>query len=213
MSFSGLFLTLFLVVHLLGNLQLLIPDGGEAFNAYVHVMESNIAIKVIAIGLYLTIIFHTIKGFALWSANRKARGKERYAVKKSSGSSFASRNMIWLGSILFIFIAIHMSQFWYLYKFGHLEEDEFFKVVQEGFKQPWIVIFYVLAQIALGWHLIHGFQSAFQTLGFNQGKYTKLIQNIGVGFSVAVPLLFAVIPILMYLDIYPMFDFRVFPGQ
>ena len=88
-----------------------------------------------------------------------------------------------------------------------------YDVVVTGFKQQWIVAFYVLAQIPLAYHLLHGFQSAFQTLGVRKGKYTKLIQNIGVAFSILVPLAFAVIPVLVYLDIYPLSVFTVIPGQ
>ena len=105
MSFTGLFLSLFLVVHLAGNLQLLIDDGGENFNAYSVVMESNLLIKVIAYGLYLAIIAHTIKGIAIYVKNRQARGNVRYAVKSTRGTTWASRNMVWLGSLVFIFIA------------------------------------------------------------------------------------------------------------
>ncbi len=213
MSFTGLFLILFLVVHLLGNLQLLVDDGGEAFNSYVVVMESNILIKVIAIGLYAAILLHTYRGLALWLENRRARGGAKYAVKKGSGTSWASRNMALLGSIIFIFLAVHMSNFWYKFKFGTLEHTEYYDVVREGFSQWWIVAFYVLAQVALGYHLVHGFQSAFQTLGWRYGKYDSLIKNIGLVFAILLPLLFATIPVLMYFDIYPLGEFRVIPGQ
>lgn len=213
MSFTGLFLSLFLVVHLAGNLQLLIDDGGESFNAYVLVMESNLLIKVIAYGLYIAIIVHTIKGIAIYLKNRQARGNVRYAVKSTRGTTWASRSMVWLGSIIFVFIAIHMSNFWYKFKFTHLEDTEFYNVVDVGFQQGWIVIFYVLGQVVLAWHLVHGFQSAFQTIGWRHGKYTKLIQNIGVGFAVLVPLLFAIIPVLMFYDIHPLPEFKVIPGQ
>lgn len=213
MSFTGLFLCLFLIVHLAGNLQLLIDDGGESFNAYVLVMESNLLIKVIAYALYLAIIAHTIKGILIYIQNRKARGNVRYAVKSGRGSTWASRNMVWLGSLVFVFIAIHMAQFWYKFKFTHLEESAFYNVVDLGFEQAWIVIFYVLGQIVLAWHLVHGFQSAFQTIGWRHGKYTKVIQNIGYGFAILVPLLFAIIPILMFYDIHPLPEFKVIPGQ
>lgn len=213
MSFTGLFLILFLIVHLAGNLQLLIDDGGEAFVAYSEIMETNLLIKIIAYALYIAILAHTYKGIVIWLENRRARGNVRYAVKSSSGTPWASRNMIWLGSLIFIFIAIHMSNFWYAFKFTHLEGVEHFTVVQESFQQLWIVIFYVLGQIVLGWHLLHGFQSAFQTLGLRSGKYFGVIEKIGVAFSIIVPLLFAIIPVFMYLNIYPLPEFRVIPGQ
>jgi succinate dehydrogenase / fumarate reductase cytochrome b subunit len=215
-SLTGLFLSLFLVVHLAGNLQLLVDDGGVAFNSYSDVMSSNLLIKVVALALYAAIIAHAVKGILIYVKNRRARGNIKYAVKSSSKSSWASRNMALLGSLLFIFIAIHMGHFWFKFKFGYMENHPdltHYDVVVTGFKQSWIVAFYVLAQIALGYHLLHGFQSAFQTLGIRKGKYTKLIQNIGVVFSIIVPLAFAVIPVLVYLDIYPLGAFTVIPGQ
>jgi succinate dehydrogenase / fumarate reductase, cytochrome b subunit len=194
MSFTGLFLILFLVVHLIGNLQLLIPDQGEAFNAYVRIMEKNILIKVVAYALYIAILLHTYKGIDITLRNRKARGGQRYAVKAVSGTTWASRNMALLGSLIFIFIGVYT-------------------MVDTSFSELWIVVFYALAQIVLAYHLLHGFQSAFQTLGLRDGNYTRLFKGIGAGIAVGLPLLFAIIPILMYFDIHPMPDFRVFPGQ
>jgi len=213
MSFTGLFLILFLIIHLAGNLQLLIDDGGEAFIAYSEIMASNLIIKFVAYALYIGLILHTYKGIMIWLENRRARGNIRYAVKSSSGTPWASRNMIWLGSLVFIFIAIHMSQFWFKFKFTDVHEAEHFTIVQESYQQIGIVIFYVLGQVVLGWHLLHGFQSAFQTLGLRSGKYHSLLSNIGIAFSIIVPLLFALIPICMYFGVYPLPEFRVIPGQ
>ena len=216
LSFTGLFLSFFLIVHLAGNLQLLIDDGGEAFNSYSEVMGSNLLIKGVAIGLYIALIAHAVKGILIYLKNRRARGGINYAVKARSNSTWASRNMAFLGSLVFIFIAIHMAQFWFKFKFGYMEHHPdltHYDVVITGFKQAWIVIFYVVAQIALGWHLLHGFQSAFQTIGVRKGKYTKLIQNAGVIFSILVPLAFAIIPVLVFMDIYPLSEFKVIPGQ
>ncbi len=213
MSFTGLFLILFLVVHLIGNLQLLIDDQGVAFNAYSEIMEKNLLIKVIAYALYFAILLHTYKGIDITIRNRKARGAQRYAVKAKSDTTWSSRNMALLGSLLFVFIGIHMSDFWYKFKFGSHGDVDFYAMVDLSFSQLWIVIFYVASQLVLAFHLAHGFQSAFQTLGLRDGNYTTVIKNIGTGFAILLPLLFAIIPVLMYLDIHPMPDFRVFPGQ
>lgn len=213
MSLTGLFIVLFMLVHLAGNLQLLIDDNGESFNAFATIMETNLLVKIIAYGLYAAILAHAVKGVAIFVQNRKARGNVRYAVKKSSGTSWASRNMVWLGSFIFIFLAIHMAQFWYAFKFTGLEHHEYYDVVKEGFSQVWIVAFYVIAQVFIGWHLIHGFQSAFQTLGLRSGKYSAIIRGAGIAFSIVVPLLFAIIPVFMFLDFYPLPEFRVIPGQ
>lgn len=214
-AITGLFLILFLVVHLLGNLLLLINEHpGEQFNAYSEVMGTNLLIKVVAWILYISILAHTYKGILIWLKNRKARGSMKYAVKAASDSSFASRNMALLGTLIFFFIAIHMGQFWYWFKFTDMaEQSTHFEIVQATFQQLWVVIVYVLGCIALAWHLSHGFQSAFQTLGLRKGKYTRLIQGIGMAFSIVIPLLFALIPILMHLDVYPLPEFKVIPGQ
>ncbi len=213
MSFTGLFLSLFLVIHLAGNLQLLIDDGGEAFVSYSEIMGSNLLIKFVAYALYIAILLHTYKGVMIWLENRRARGRVRYAVKSSSGTPWTSRNMIWLGSLIFIFIAIHMSNFWYAFKFTDVHEAEHYTIVQESFQELWVVIFYVLGQVVLALHLLHGFQSAFQTLGLRSGKYFGLIEKLGIAFSIIVPLLFALIPIFMYIGFYPLPEFRVIPGQ
>jgi len=213
MSTTGLFLSLFLVVHLAGNLQLLINDGGETFIKYAEIMEANLLIRAVAIVLYLAILLHAYKGIILWLHNRKARGSAGYRMKSNRQTSWASRNMAMLGSLMFIFIAIHMSQFWYAYKFGSLEEVEHFTIIKQAFKQEWIVALYVLAQITIAYHLLHGFQSAFQTLGVRTGKYTGLIKWVGIAFSIVIPLLFAIIPIMMYNDLYLLPEFKVIPGQ
>ncbi|MEZ5057263.1 MAG: hypothetical protein R2879_09520 [Saprospiraceae bacterium] len=104
MSLTGLFLILFLVVHLVGNLQLLLDDGGEKFNMYAHFMTQNPLIKTISYSLYAFILIHAFQGFALWRKNRNARGVG-YAVNNTRAvgtSAFASKNMGWLGTVIFI---------------------------------------------------------------------------------------------------------------
>lgn len=214
-ALTGLFLVLFLIVHLLGNIQLLIPDGGETFNVYSDIFGSNLLIKFIAYVLYFSILLHSYKGIAIWLKNRKSRGNIKYAVKSGSNSTFASRNMMWLGSLIFVFIALHMSDFWFKFKFTDIEAQNMthYDVVHASFQQLWIVIVYVLGMVVLGYHLAHGFQSAFQTLGLRRGKYERVIKGIGLFLAIALPLLFAIIPIFMYLDIYPLPAFQVLPVQ
>ncbi len=210
MSLTGIFLLLFLVVHLLGNLQLLIDDGGEAFNRYAHFMESFLPIQIIAYGLYAFFLIHIIQGIAIWLHNRKARGAVRYAVKKTRAVNtnplFAS-NMALLGLLILAFLGIHMGDFWWKLKFGelpaitydsgHTYENLYLKV-SESFSQGWIVAVYVLSMFVLSFHLWHGFQSAFQTLGLNHKKYSPLIHFLGKAYALLVPLLFLLIPVLMY---------------
>lgn len=208
MSLTGLFLILFLVVHLGGNLQLLKDDGGEAFNIYAYYMTHNPLIKVISYGLYFFIVLHAIQGIVLWAYNKKARGSQKYAVKSASTTTWASRSMGLLGSLILIFIFIHMGDFWFAMKANKLPmvayddmdvkvADLYYKV-NLSFQQLWIVAFYVLAMIGLAFHLSHGFQSAFQTLGINHDRYNPIIKGVGKIYSVIVPLGFAIIPLYYY---------------
>lgn len=207
MSLTGLFLCLFLVVHLAGNLQLLLDDGGEAFNIYAYIMTHNPLIKTVSYGTYFFIILHAVQGIILAIQNRKARSS-RYAVavtRTTGTNSFAARQMALLGSLILVFLGIHMGDFWWKMKSGQtslVKYDSFDKEVQNlyekveaSFAVEWVVIFYVIAMIGLSFHLLHGFQSAFQTLGLNHKKYTPFIKVLGKGFAIIIPALFALIPI------------------
>ena len=208
MSLTGIFLILFLIVHLIGNLQLLYNDEGRAFNTYAYFMTHNPIIKLISFGLYFFIILHTIQGILLALKNRKAR-PVKYLQNYGKNSSWASRNMALLGLLIFAFLCIHMGDFWWKMKNKALpfvqydgfdyEVQDLFMRVDVAFSQLWIVIFYVVGMIALYFHLNHGFQSAFQSLGINHKKYTPVIKTLGSAYSIIVPVLFAVIPIVMYL--------------
>ena len=205
MSLTGLFLILFLVVHLVGNLQLLIDDGGEKFNLYAKFMTSNPLIKTVSYGLYLFIVIHTWQGILLWRQNRKARGI-RYEVPSKTTSSFSARNMASLGIIIFVFILIHMWQFWFQMKIGALdmvtydgyEVKNLYEPVKMAFANVWYVVFYVLSMLVIAFHLWHGFQSAFQTLGMSHHKYMPLIKTVGAIYSILIPLGFAIIPVYFF---------------
>lgn len=209
MSLTGLFLIVFLVVHLIGNLQLLIDDGGEKFNLYAKFMTTNPVIKLTSYLLYAGILLHAIQGWLLWRQNASAR-QTKYAVKVTrtvNTSSFASRNMGWLGTVIFIFILIHLYQFWLQMKMGALEmvtyqdaeASDLYRVVAAAFQNPVYVLFYVISMVVIAYHLLHGFQSAFQTLGLNHHKYSPFIRTVGRIYAIVVPLAFAFIPVYMYL--------------
>lgn len=285
MALTGLFLCLFLVGHLLGNLQLLAGNNIEAalqFNKYALFMTSNPAVKLLSYLTYISIIFHAIDGISLAIQNRKARPVAYAMSNPSKNSSFSSRNMAVLGTIVLVFISTHMINFWAKMHFDTnmplvtkimdpqgqaqthivglpdskipsiplppggslkllvdqnnsqvgnptkliLEGSNVVKdaktgeVLFVGFKDLHkltyaffkskaklfnvipneglvFVIFYVLSMLALGFHLWHGFQSAFQSLGIN-GKFTPAIKVFGKAFSVIVSLLFAIIPIYIH---------------
>lgn len=205
MSLTGLFLVLFLIVHLAGNLQLLIDDKGASFNAYAYTMTHNPLIKFIAYGNYFFILLHAVQGILLAIKNRKAKGS-KYAVSNNKSASWASKNMALLGILIFAFLCIHMGDFWFKMKFTDIPmvavEGLDYKVanlyskVEASFAQWWIVLIYLIGLLALAYHLQHGFQSAFQTLGLNHKKYTPLIHSLGRIFSIVLPLGYAIIPIL-----------------
>ena len=206
MSLTGLFLISFLVIHLLGNLQLLLPDGGEAFNVYAKFMTTNPLIKFISIGLYLGILLHAIQGLLIVLSNKKAKGS-KYAVQTLENGSWMSKNMGLLGTFILFFLCVHMGDFWFKMKFtdsipmvtydGVMVKDLYTRVAT-AFSQLWIVVVYLIGMIALALHLWHGFQSAFTTLGVRHKKYTPLIKLMGIGFSITIPLLYAIIPIFMF---------------
>jgi succinate dehydrogenase / fumarate reductase, cytochrome b subunit len=207
MALTGLFLILFLVVHLAGNLQLLKSDGGQAFNIYAHTMTTNPFIKVISYVNYTAIVLHVIWAIILTRRNRAARGPEGYAVVNNS-SHWASRNMGILGTFIFIFLVIHLRGFWYEMHWGGIptanyegkDYKDLYTVVNTAYAQLWYVGIYVASMLLLAFHLFHGFGSAFQTLGLNHVKYNPVIRFIGVAFAIIVPALFALIPIVMYFN-------------
>jgi succinate dehydrogenase / fumarate reductase, cytochrome b subunit len=206
MAFSGLFIILFLAVHLAGNLQLLKDDGGEAFNIYAYFMTHNPLIKTVAYVNYAIFLAHIVWAVALTIYNRQARGSESYAVTSSKSSIWSSRNMGILGTIIFVFLVIHMTQFWGQMKFGSIpyksygaqEVKDLYTVCALAFKEWWIVALYCISMVAIAFHLWHGFSSAFQTLGLNHMKYNPVINLVGRTFSIVVPALFALIPIMMF---------------
>ncbi|MEM6395514.1 MAG: succinate dehydrogenase cytochrome b subunit [Bacteroidota bacterium] len=212
MSLTGLFLISFLIVHLIGNLQLLKGDGGQVFNEYAYFMTHNPLIKTVSYGLYAGILLHAIQGLALYFKNRRARGSVGYAVKRTRAvgtSASASKYMAQLGTVILAFIIVHMVQFWAQMKFtdnvavldypGYEEGvKDLYTLVSVAFTQPFFVVFYVASMIFIGFHLWHGFQSAFQTLGLNHPKYTPFVKATGKIFSILIAAGFAVIPIYMY---------------
>ena len=209
MALTGLFLITFLIGHLAGNLTLFKADGKDAFNLYAKFMTTNPFIKILSYVTYACIILHVIYSIVLSAYNRKARPVGYKVNKANQNSVWTSRNMGILGTIVLIFIVIHLKSFWYEMHFGSVTTynldgspiKDLYGVVNQAFHQLWYVALYVVCMIFLAFHLSHGFQSAFQTLGLNHKKYTPAIKLAGLGFSILVPTLFALIPVYMYLFI------------
>ncbi len=212
MALTGLFLVSFLAMHLAGNLQLLdgSPNGRENFNQYADFMTTFPVVKVVSYLLYFSILFHSFDGLLLALQNRKARGRQRYAYENSGANShWYARRMALLGTLILAFIVLHMGNFWYKYHWGDIPMVEhesgkaykdLYSVVEASFQRSWYVAIYLVSMAILAFHLLHGFQSAFQSLGINHGRYTPWIRNFGVFFAVVVPIFFALIPVWMFFN-------------
>ena len=204
MGLTGMFLILFLIVHCGINSLIFLNDGGETFNRAAEFMSHNWLIRILEVGLFLGFILHIIQSLILTLENKKAR-KIGYAVSNANANSkWYSRSMGLLGTLILIFLILHLKHFWVVSRFtDHISsgEETLYDEMKEVFANPIVVVIYVLAQISLAYHLMHGFQSAFQTLGLNHKKYTPIIKKIGTIYAIIIPLLFALMPIVMYLGI------------
>lgn len=210
MALTGLFLCLFLVGHLLGNFQLFIQGeaGRLQFNEYAQFMTTNPVVQILSYVTYISILFHAVDGIALTVQNRKARPVKYAYNRPSVNSGWSSRNMALLGTILLVFIATHMTNFWAKMHFTEIPMQGDMKdlhTVVMGFFNPAennlalvAAAFYVLSMAAMAFHLWHGFQSAFQTIGVNHQRYTPIIKSVGYGFALLVPAAFAAIPLYLY---------------
>ena len=207
MALTGLFLISFLLVHLIGNLQLLKHDGGQAFNVYAEFMSTNPLIQTISKANFAFILIHIFWSMMLTIRNRKARGSEGYAIANAN-SIWSSRNMGILGTIILVFLVIHLKDFWAQMHYGGIptvnyvgkEVRDIYTIVAYWFTKEWYVGLYVFCMAGVAFHLWHGFVSAFQTLGLNHMKYNPVINFVGKAFSIIVPALFALIPVWMYLN-------------
>jgi len=206
MALTGLFLAFFLIIHLLGNLQLLLPEevAHTQFNAYSHFLSGNLLIKMVSYVLYFSILYHVFDAIVITLGNWKANDQSYKKDSRAEVSGWIVRNMGILGTLILIFLVIHFKDYWYIYKFGSPPLDvegnkDLYIIVMDSFKELWYVILYVIAIIALGLHLIHGVSSAFRTLGLYHEKYIKWMKYIGYLFSIFITIGFAIIPVLIYL--------------
>jgi succinate dehydrogenase / fumarate reductase cytochrome b subunit len=205
MGLTGLFLISFLIVHVSINSLIFITifdpsDAGYTFNMAADFMANNPIIRIMEIGLFVGLIAHIVQGILLTLENRKKRPVAYAMVDGKANSSWYSRSMGLLGTILLIFLVVHLSHFWVGIKIavfsGH--DHDTFREMLSVFSNPINVAIYVVGVISLAYHLLHGFSSAFQTFGLNHKKYTPVIKGIGVVYTVVVSALFAVMPVLIY---------------
>jgi len=204
-AISGVFLVLFLLGHLAGNLQLFIPGelGQKQFNAYALFMTTNPAVIILSYITYTSILLHSFLTMYLVLKSRLARPINYHVNKGVGNSGWSSRNMAFLGTMLLIFLVVHLRSFWYEMHFGDIGIDKWgnkdlHTVTVTAFQNIFYTAFYIISMLMLAFHLSHGVGSAFQTLGLNTSKYEKTINFAGKCIAVLIPLIFASIPIALY---------------
>jgi succinate dehydrogenase / fumarate reductase cytochrome b subunit len=205
MALTGLFLISFLVIHAGINACIFNNDGGDMFNRAANFMGTSMVVRTLEWGLFLGFFVHIIQGYVLEARNLSRRGQGYQISLGNRGSKWYSRTMGLLGTLLLLFLVMHIAQFWVPSRFTGLEEvpgknyhDLFGKMV-EVFQNPYIVILYILGCISLAYHLLHGFQSAFRTLGLHNKRYIVFVKGVGSAFSIIVPFVFASMPVSIYM--------------
>jgi succinate dehydrogenase cytochrome B subunit, b558 family len=189
MALSALFLILFLIIHLAVNLTSVISEN--TFNELSHFMGTNPLIQFAMQPVLLAgVIFHFVMGFVLEIQNKRARGSEKYyAYNGGANSSWMSRNMIITGVMILLFLGLHLWDFWvgemnYKYiQFNEPNPTRYYHELIEKFHDPLRVGMYVLCFVFLCLHLLHGFQSAFQSMGWKDDARKKLISQVGNWYS------------------------------
>lgn len=208
-ALTGLFLCVFLVVHLSANAILLLPNdlASELYNSYSHTLRENPLITVVAYLLYISIIVHAVVALLITIKNKRAKPTKYVVNHSQQNSSWYSRNMGILGTLILIFIVIHLANFWARIKLGIGEEvlidangyKDVFSVTYELFQNIWFVLFYSILSIPLAFHLYHGLKSGFKTLGFYHKKGLKVLAKVSLVYAVVMGVGFGIIPIIVYL--------------
>ena len=214
MALTGLFLVSFLVIHvgvnacIFNDLAIFDPnDNGRMFNKAAHFMGSTVLIRILEIVLFAGFLLHIIQSYILYVQNKSKRKVDYKVPMGTRGSTWYSKSMTLLGTLLLMFLVLHVAHFWVPSRvthdltpvqYGDMNAHNLFERMVSVFQNPWIVLIYVLGCISLAWHLLHGFQAAFRTLGLSNKKYINLVHGFGIFFSIVVPLLFALMPISMY---------------
>jgi succinate dehydrogenase / fumarate reductase cytochrome b subunit len=205
MSLAGIFLITFLLVHMGINLLVIIYENHMVYNKAAHFMSSNIIVKIFEIVLFGGLLLHVIYALIIQTQNWIAR-PSRYKKANYSNTSFFSKFMVHTAAITLIFLVIHMMDFYIKAKFGHGAEilvdgvvyHDFASEIVDKFKMLPFVIFYIAAFVFLGFHLIHGFQSAFKTLGLDNKKCNTVIQVLAIIYSTVVVAGYSIIPVIIY---------------
>lgn len=202
MAVTGSFLLIFLIIHLVGNITLFFGPG--AFNTYVSTLDIvKPLIRVIEVVLLGAFVLHIFNGLRLWLENKRARGITYKVNGSKENSTIFSRTMAVTGSIILIFLVSHLATFFWRFNVHDpmvlATHHQYYDVVVYFFNMWWYSILYVVAMLFLGYHLNHGFQSAFQTFGWNHNRYFPTIKKIGMIYAIIMALGFASMPIYFLL--------------
>ena len=191
MALSGLFLIMFLSLHFFINMTSVFSS--EAFNSMSHFMGYNPLVQFIMQPILIAgVVFHFVMGMVLEVKNRSARPIAYAKYNGAANATWASRNMIISGLVVLAFLGLHFYDFWLAeitYKYinaSPVEETRYFPELVHKFASPVRTGLYVIAFILLSIHLWHGFNSSFQSVGFNN-KYSKSLHKLGYGFAIVVP--------------------------
>ncbi|SDR92104.1 succinate dehydrogenase / fumarate reductase cytochrome b subunit [Gillisia sp. Hel1_33_143] len=204
MALSGLFLVLFLAQHFTINLTSVISP--DVFNELSHFMGTNFLVQALLQPvLIFGVCFHFIMGFVLEIQNRKARSINYVRYNGSANSSWMSRNMIWSGAVVLAFLGLHFYDFWVpelVHKYVESNPEDatrYYGELVEKFHSPVRTGLYVLSFIFLMLHLLHGFSSSFQSVGFNN-KYSKGLRGFTVAYAIVIPLGFIFIALFHHFN-------------
>lgn len=207
MSLAGLFLIIFLALHLAINLLLVLVNNSEPFNRAASFMATNPVIQIMEVVLFGGFLLHMIYGSILQVQNLIAR-PVWYKKTNYSQTSYFSKYMLHTALIITIFLILHLFDFWVKSRFlGEVQPvtyadgktfHDLGALVIQRFHIGWVVIVYIVLLLGLGFHLHHGFQSAFQTLGINHKTYSPVIKALGLIYSILITVGYIFIPVWIY---------------
>lgn len=209
MAATGIFLCIFLIVHLSANCILLLPEevARGLYNSYSTTLRESPLIKIVAYLLYLSIILHVVYALLITIRNRKAKPVKYKMNHSEENSSWTSQNMGLIGIVILLFIVVHLANFWARIKLGIGEAPGFdaegnvdvYEVTYSLFQNIYYVIFYTVLMIPLGLHLHHGLKSGFKTLGFYHKKGLKTLAKVSLVYAAIMAIGFGIIPFIVYL--------------
>ena len=174
------------------------------FNTAAYFLAHNLLMRILEIGLFLGFFLHIVQGLLLWRQNSAARPVKYKLNRANTNSKWYSRSMGLLGTLILIFLVVHLSHFWWgtkvaLYGGGDFRQHNLYNEMKVVFESPIVVAIYMAGLISLFFHLVHGFQSAFQSFGINHKRYTPIIKCIGWIYSIVICVTFAFMPIAVHL--------------